>query len=99
MRIGSITNTFTATAILQLVDRGLIGPDDPVARYRPDVPNGKQVTIRQVMNMTSGLFNTTEDIGLNAARDADPTRTWDPQEVLEIAYAHPPYFAPGQGWH
>jgi D-alanyl-D-alanine carboxypeptidase len=31
--------------------------------------------------------------------DADPTRTWDPQEVLEIAYAHSPYFAPGQGFH
>ena len=51
------------------------------------------------MNMTSGLFNTIEDVGLDAALDADPTRTWDPQEVLEIAYAHPPYFAPGQGYH
>jgi D-alanyl-D-alanine carboxypeptidase len=99
MRIGSITSTFTATAILQLVDRGLIGLDDPVARYRPDVPDGDQITIRQIMNMTSGLFNTTEDASLNAAIDANPTRTWRPQQVLEIAYAHPPYFAPGQGWH
>jgi CubicO group peptidase (beta-lactamase class C family) len=99
MRIGDITKTFTGSAILQLVDRGLIGLDDPVARYQPDVPNGDHITIRQVMNMTSGLFNTIEDVGLNTALDANPTRTWLPEEVLEIAYAHPPYFAPGQGWH
>jgi D-alanyl-D-alanine carboxypeptidase len=99
MHIGSITKTFTATAILLLVDRGMIGLDDAVSTYKPDVPNGANITLRQILDMTSGLFNTTEDVGLNAALDAHPEKIWDPQRVIEIALAHPPYFAPGGGFH
>jgi Beta-lactamase class C and other penicillin binding proteins len=45
VRVGSNTKTMTATVILQLVDEGRIGLDDPVSRYRPDVPNGENITI------------------------------------------------------
>src|SRR5918997_1287398 len=55
VRIGSNTKTWTATVILQLVDEGRIGLDDPVSRYRPDVPNGKNITIAQLLDMRSGL--------------------------------------------
>ena len=57
MRIGSITKTLTATVILQLVDQGKLRLDDPVGRYRPEVPNGNHITIRELLNMSSGLFN------------------------------------------
>jgi D-alanyl-D-alanine carboxypeptidase len=57
MRIGSNTKSFTTTAILQLVDQGLVGLDDPIEKYVSGVPNGDQITIRQLGMMRSGLFD------------------------------------------
>jgi D-alanyl-D-alanine carboxypeptidase len=62
-RIRSITKTFTGTVILQLVDEGKLKLDNPVAKYQPEVPNGANITVRELLNMTSGLFNYTEDKG------------------------------------
>jgi D-alanyl-D-alanine carboxypeptidase len=99
MRIGSITKTFTATVILQLVDQHKLGPDDPVSTYQPEVPNGKNITIRELLNMTGGLYSYTDDEGFQQALLADPYKMWQPEELLAVAFKHPPYFAPGQGWH
>ena len=60
-RIGSITKTFTATALLMLADEKKIGLDDPVSKYVDFVPNGDKITLRMLANMTSGLYNYTED--------------------------------------
>lgn len=98
MRIGSLTKTMTATVILQLVDRHKVGLDDPVAKYRPDVPNGAHITIRQLLNMSSGLFTYDSDEGFQQASFANPYRVWQPDELLAIAFKHPPVFAPGQGY-
>jgi D-alanyl-D-alanine carboxypeptidase len=98
MRIGSITKTFTATIILQLVDQHKLGLDDPVSKYQPEVPNGKNITIRELLNMTSGLFSYTEDPGFVQALLADPYKVWQPEELLAIAFKHQPYFAPGTSW-
>ncbi|NMH97657.1 serine hydrolase domain-containing protein [Pseudonocardia acidicola] len=95
MRIGSVTKTFTATVVLQLVDEGRIGVDDPVARYVAGVPNGDTITVRQLLDHRSGLYNYTDDLAFNAALDANPGRVWTDAEVLAIAYAHPPVFPPG----
>lgn len=99
VRVGSITKTFTGTVILQLVEEGKLGLDDPVAKYQPDVPNGANITIRELLNMTSGLFNYTEDQGLEQAFLAQPERAWTPQELLTVAFQHQPYFAPGTDFH
>jgi D-alanyl-D-alanine carboxypeptidase len=98
-RIGSITKTFTATAILQLVDEGKLRLDDPVSKYQPEVPNGANITVRELLNMTSGLFDYTEDLGFNQALDANPARLWQPKELVAISFKHPSYFAPGKGFH
>jgi D-alanyl-D-alanine carboxypeptidase len=99
MRIASITKTFTATVILQLVDQGKLRLDDPVGKYQPEVPNGAHITIRELLNMNSGLFNYTEDEGFDQAGLADPYKVWQPSELLAVAFKHPPYFAPGKGHH
>ncbi len=99
MRMGSITKTFTATVILQLVDQHKLGLDDPVGKYQPEVPNGKHITIRQLLNMSSGLFSYTEDEGFVQALLADPYKVWHPKELVAIAFKHPPYFPPGKGFH
>ncbi len=98
-RVGSITKTFTGTAVLQLVDEGSVGLDDRVSKYLPDVPGGDAITVRELLQMTSGLYNYSEDTGFNASLDADPHRIWSIDELLAIAYAHPPYFSPGAAFH
>jgi D-alanyl-D-alanine carboxypeptidase len=98
VRIGSNTKTWTATVVLQLVDEGRIGLDDPVSWYRPDVPNGENITIAQLLDMSSGLANYTEDPGLNEQMDSNPGRVWDPEELLAIGLAEPPAFPPGEGF-
>ncbi|GAB3345241.1 serine hydrolase domain-containing protein [Modestobacter lapidis] len=98
VRVGSNTKTWTATVIVQLVDEGRIGLDDPVSRYRPDVPNGENITIAQLLDMSSGLANYTEDLELNEQMDSDPGRVWTPEELLAIGLAEPPAFPPGEGF-
>lgn len=100
LRIGSCTKTFTATAVLQLVDRGQVELDRSIERYLPGlVPNGRAITVRMLLNMTSGLFNTTEDDRLNEITTRHPTRFFTVPETLAFAFKHKPYFAPGQGFH
>ncbi|MFD0599969.1 serine hydrolase domain-containing protein [Catellatospora coxensis] len=98
-RIGSNTKTMTGTVLLQLVQEGKIALDDPVSKYQPAVPNGDNITITQLLDMRSGLYNYSEDEQFNAQLDNDPTRVWKPDELLAIAYAKPPYFAPGTAFH
>ena len=99
VRIGSNTKTMTGTVILQMVDEGRIALDDPVSKYRSDVPNGQNITIAQLLDMRSGLFNYSETEQLNRTLDDDPTKAWTQQELLDMAFANPPYFPPGQGYH
>ncbi|GAA4477076.1 serine hydrolase domain-containing protein [Rhodococcus olei] len=99
VRVGSNTKTWTSTVILQQAQEGKIALTDPVSKYRPDVPNGANITVEQLLNMRSGLFNYTETPELNSAMDTDPGRVWTPDQLLALAYPHPPYFPPGQGYH
>lgn len=98
-KIGSVTKTLTAQVVLQLVDQKKVGLEDPVTRYLPGVPNGDAITVRQLLAMTAGIFNYTEDEYFNTTLDKDPNRPWTAGEVIGIAMAHPPYFPPGQGYH
>lgn len=99
IRVGSVTKTWTTTVVLQLVQEGKLSLADPVSKFRPDVPNGSAITLEQMLTMRSGLFNYTETLELNTAMDQDPQRVWQPEELLALAFARPPYFAPGQGFH
>ena len=57
IRIGSNTKTMTGTVVLQLVQEGKLRLDDPVSKYRRDVPNGETITIEHLLSMRSGLYN------------------------------------------
>ncbi|WP_305686819.1 serine hydrolase [Microbacterium sp.] len=98
VRIGSNTKTWTGTVILQLVEEGAIALDDPVSLYRPDVPNGENITIEQLLTMRSGLYNYTTTLELNTALDETPDRVWDPEELVRMGLAGTPYFAPGEDY-
>lgn len=95
MRIGSETKTFTATAVLELVDRGLVRLDKPISAYLRGVPDGDHITVRQMLEMRSGLFSYTADPDFVQALLSDPTRSFTPRELLGYAFRHPNVFAPG----
>lgn len=98
-RIGSITKTFTVTALLILADERKLGLDDPVSKYVDFVPNGDRITLRMLANMTSGLHSYTEDDAMVKAILGNPNRVWTPRELVDVGLKHPPDFAPGAGWH
>lgn len=98
MRIGSITKTFTGTVILQLEDEGKLSLKDPVSKYLPNVPNGENITIRQLGDMRSGLFNYTEDETFQKSF-SNLQRAWNPQELINFAFQNKPYFPPNQDFH
>ncbi|MEU7057453.1 serine hydrolase domain-containing protein [Streptomyces sp. NPDC046197] len=96
LRIGSETKTFTVTALLELVDRHLVGLDDPIGKYVDGVPDGDAITLRRLAGMRSGLFNYTDDDGFFKALTSDPQRPFTPRQLLGYAFRHPLLFPPGQ---
>ena len=96
-RIGSITKTFVATIVLQLVSEGRLRLDEPVARRLPGLlANGGQITVRQLLNHTSGLPDYTADPELFAG--IVQNRVWEPRELVALAVRHPQLFPPGRAW-
>src|SRR5215212_2454366 len=95
-RIASVSKTFTATVILQLVDDGKLSLDDTLETYVPGIPNGSEITIRQVLQMTAGIFDYSLDEQVVADYDRDPTILITPEDVIAIVDRHGPDFAPGE---
>ncbi|MEW2433414.1 serine hydrolase domain-containing protein [Streptomyces caniferus] len=95
VRIGSNTKTFTAVVVLQLVGEGKIRLDAPVDSYVPGLVrgegiDGRDLTVRQLLQQTSGLPNYT-NYGLQP-------RYYDLRDLLDIALRHKADFAPGTKW-
>jgi D-alanyl-D-alanine carboxypeptidase len=98
-RVGSITKTFVATLILKLVAAHRLRLTDSVARWLPGlVPGGRAITLHELLQHTSGIYNYTSDPGFIAAVEADYARVWKPRELVQIAVAHPPLFPPGTSY-
>ena len=105
-RAGSITKAFTSTVILQLVASGRFGLDDSVESLLPGaLPDGDEITVRQLLNMSSGLADYCSVPAspggpdpCNPSSAAERSRAWAPQELIDIGVSAPRTFAPGQGW-
>ena len=99
-RIGSLTKTYVATVLLQLAEEGRLSLDDPVTRFLPGlVPGGDKITIRQLLNQTSGLFDYEKDPRVLAPYLAgNLAYRWAPRKLVRIAVSHRPLFTPGTRW-
>ncbi|MEU9453853.1 serine hydrolase domain-containing protein [Streptomyces sp. NPDC048277] len=108
-RVGSITKTFVATVLLQLEAEGRLSLDDTVDRWLPGVVtgngnDGRRITVRQLLNHTSGIFNYTADDDFGRTyflADGFLRHRYDtltPAALVAIAMKHRPAFAPGTSW-
>ena len=94
-RIGSVTKIFVAALVLQLVAEGLLDLDEDAA------PFAEGITIRQLLNHTSGLTDFVDDIvAFFEPYRQDPAHRWElgPDEQLRLVMEKPRLFAPGEGW-
>ncbi|MGZ0142011.1 serine hydrolase domain-containing protein [Rhodococcus qingshengii] len=94
-RIGSVTKTFTVTALLQLVDEGKIGLDDPISKYVDGVMEGDAISLRQLAGMRSGLvaYTTSEQFVMDVL--SDPRRSFTSEELFGYVKDLPLQLRPG----
>jgi D-alanyl-D-alanine carboxypeptidase len=98
-RVGSITKTFVAVLVLQLVAERRLGLDDPVQRWLPgQVPNGSAISVRMLLNHSSGLFDYANDPVVQDVLRGGSAPLRSPQQLLAMSAAHKPLFAPGTRW-
>jgi len=103
--IGSMTKHIIATLVLQLEEEGILGLDDTVGDWLPDLPEKSArwiddtITIRQLLDHTSGIYNIF-DIGsmwYAVSWFLAPRKIMKPEDTLR--FVKRPYFAPGEGFH
>ena len=93
--IGSSTKTFVAVVVLQLVDEGRLSLDETVERFVPNLAGADRITVRELLQHTSGLHEyADEPVVVN-----DQKRFWTPDELIAVAEAAGPVADPGSGFH
>jgi D-alanyl-D-alanine carboxypeptidase len=99
-RAGSVTKSFVATVVLQLVAEGRMSLADTVEPWLPGIlPYGGEITVHQLLNHTAGVPHNWEVV--ERAQSADPQgwfRHWDPRELVAVVADRPPTFRPGTAW-
>lgn len=93
-RIASFTKVFTALATLTLVDEGLVDLDAPADEYVSRLVIHDEVTVRDLLQHTSGIRNVTESVSFVEAALADESHRWTPEEIHTHVAGLPPLFAP-----
>lgn len=95
-RIASITKTFTATVILQLVDQHRLALGDHLSSYVPGIQNGNRITIAQLLGMTAGVYDYTADPKFITDYFGNPLMPFTAQDALAIVRRHKAPFPPGK---
>lgn len=100
VRVASNTKMFVATVVLQLVGEGRVSLSAPVEDYLPGLVRGNgydgtKITVRQLLQHTSGLADYVEDVLADPSTGSHP---WRPEDLVAVGLSHPPLFAPGAGW-
>ncbi|MEI5103739.1 serine hydrolase domain-containing protein [Streptomyces sp. PmtG] len=98
-RMGSNTKTMMAVLVLRLAAEGELALTDPVEKWLPgQVPGGDAITLRMLLNHTSGLVDYTEDTELVPSILGKDRRQWTPEELLAVGVRNDPLFPPGTKW-
>jgi D-alanyl-D-alanine carboxypeptidase len=95
VRAGSNTKAFVAVVVMQLVAEGKVELDAPVTKYLPGAIKDDRITVRQLLNHTSGLANYTNHLGLENFENLQH-RYFEPHELLAVGNQHPVTGQPGE---
>jgi D-alanyl-D-alanine carboxypeptidase len=95
--VASVTKTFVAALIVQLAHEGRLGLDDPALNWLPGSRLDPRVTIRQLLDHTSGVYDFFSNSAIDGPLRSKPAAGWTAERAL--GYVKKPYFAPGTGWH
>ena len=100
-KIASLTKSYTATVVLQLVAEGKLHLTDSIERWLPGlVPNGEHITLRQLLNHVSGIADFESDPRyLKPYLSGNLGFYWAPRQLVKMAVSHPPLFPPGVTQH
>ena len=97
--VGSISKTFVAATLLQLQEEGKLTLDTPIGKYLPVYSRWEAVTIHQLLNMTSGIYNFTESQAFQKLHNGKLKNKIPPSQIIQIAYNHHhDEFKPGEKW-
>ena len=99
----SITKMYTATAVLLLVEDGLIDLDARISQYLPEsvygsIPNGDQATVRQLLGHTSGIKNFSSNLAYDLDFFNDPKGSYPPERLLSYLHGQSPFSSPGTSY-
>ena len=94
-RIGSVTKTFMGTLLMQLAADHELSLNDTIDQYVDGVPNGDEITLRQLADMTSGVASYTASAAFKDLLYANPEQRWQPSQLLGFGFADSPKFPPG----
>jgi len=102
-RISSISKMFVSVVVQQLAEEGGLKLDDPVRQYIPreiseNIANADSATIRQLLNMTSGIVDYLDSDDFYETVYEDPSHVWTAAETVRYAYGDDAYFEPGEGY-
>ena len=95
--IASVSKTFTAALVIALAQDGKVELDEPVRTYLPELKINTRITVRQLLDHTSGLYDYFFHPTIDRLLLRDPEKRWDNADSLK--YVSKSYFKPGTGWH
>ena len=98
-RVASVTKTFVGTVALQLVDEGTISLDDKVTTYLPEYPKYSEVSIKSLLDMTSGIPDYSTQAEFSMFLLLNMTKKAEPAELVDLVYDKDFLFTPGSFTH
>jgi CubicO group peptidase (beta-lactamase class C family) len=96
--VGSISKSFTATGVMLLVQEGRVALDARVARYLPSVPHAREVTVRELLNQTSGVPDYLDNTALFHSIVNSTVKTRTAAQYVQMTAGKPLLFKPGSKW-
>lgn len=97
-RMNSVTKSFTAALCLKLAEQGKLNLDAPITQYLPQYSTWQSVTIRELLNQTSGINDYTDSPDWFKNLAMQPHKVWTPAMLVSLVYLDKFSFPPGQGW-
>lgn len=93
-KIASVTKIFTSTLVLKLAEEGYFNLDDTIDKWFPELINSETITIRTLLNHTSGVYSYTENFALQCKALLNPRKLWTEKEIYEYILKGKPAFEP-----